>query len=253
MKVGDTMRNNLKHDIKEVVKDTSPDILESIKNSPRFKVPQKESKDSILSIFSPRSYRMAFGSLLMLVILITVFVLSPAEQTYAATITLDINPQIEISLDDDDNVIDINALNEDGETIVSQIGRYKRQSIDSVLGNMVKALESEGYLIDDTNYMIVSVECDNQEIKERIQSMVEQQIETEANHYQRQMHFIRDTYESNDEDQDIINQLAIEYNVSPPRMNLMYAIVALDDSYSYEDLAQLTPRSLYDIYQDLVE
>ncbi|MBQ6477035.1 MAG: hypothetical protein IJI43_01180 [Bacilli bacterium] len=63
-----------------------------------------------------------------------------------STITLDINPSIEIGLDKNNKVIKVKALNSDAKDIVSSV---KGKTLDKVLSNITNSLIDKGYGEDD--------------------------------------------------------------------------------------------------------
>ena len=59
-------------------------------------------------------------------------------------ITLDINPSIEMSLDNKDNVINVRALNDDAKKIVND--DYKGKTLDKTLDIMIEKLKDNGFV-----------------------------------------------------------------------------------------------------------
>lgn len=64
----------------------------------------------------------------------------------ASTITLDINPSVEINLDKEDKVISVVALNEDAKEITK--GIEKGNALDNAISTITANLVNEGYTKD---------------------------------------------------------------------------------------------------------
>ena len=70
-----------------------------------------------------------------------------------STITLDINPSVEINLDKKDNVISVVALNEDAKNIIDF--DYKGKSFDDIVSVIINNSIESGYVEDDRVVVIV--------------------------------------------------------------------------------------------------
>jgi ribosome-associated translation inhibitor RaiA len=244
--------NDFEKNIKQSLSENTPDVLNKIKQSHRFKIPEAPQKKSIFDVFKSRKFGYSFASAFMLVILAIVFINQPTEQIYASTVTIDINPQIEITLDEDDKVINVVALNDDGTDIVSNIGEFKRVNINTVLEHLVNELYNEGYLENTDNYMMVYVQGENIEIQERIQQMVEAKVLQEAQKYSRTLQFVRrNNLDYTPEELQQIKEISEEYNIHPGRIILIIEIRELDDSYTVLELKTMSVRELNMLYETL--
>lgn len=245
----DEFKNTLKNEFTE-----APDILHKIKSDPRFSLPEKPVKQSIFNIFKQPGFRYSFTSAFILVIMFVVMLNTSTEtQIYAATVTLDINPQIEIVLDEDEIVMEVNFLNDDGLEIFSRDIQYKGMTLDEVLELIVNRLDEEGIIIsDDENIVMVHVEGISEDVINTILGRVEARIQYEGTIRNKIMRVVRtNDIELDEQELTEIQQLQEEYNINPGRVILIYRILEMDDSYTVEDLMQLSMRELYALEQTL--
>ena len=92
----------------------------------------------------------------VLLIAIGVFSLMGQDKEAFAIVGLDVNPSIEISVDDNERVFHVDALNEEAEVVLSDLeltGTDLNTACHAVVGSMLV----KGYLSSDTNSILVSV------------------------------------------------------------------------------------------------
>ena len=248
------MNNDFKKEFKDALNHEVPDILNKIKSDNRFKVPEKPQKQSIFDIFKSKGVRYVFSSVFVIALLTILFLNSDTDnQVYASTVTMDLNPQIEILLDEDDIVIEVNVLNDDGDVVIDRNIEYRGKTLDEVLEYIVKRLSEENYLIEgEENYMMIYVDGINEQVKERVLARVQEKVNQEAMKYNRLMNFVR----TNDYDltpQEVLRaqRIAEEYNVNPGRAILIIRIRNLTDEYTVLQLSRMKIRDLYALEEQL--
>lgn len=77
--------------------------------------------------------------------------------TPAGVISLDVNPSIEYSINIFDRVLDISAVNDDGELILARMDEnaLRYHNVDEVVNATILALRESGYLADSTGNNVV--------------------------------------------------------------------------------------------------
>ena len=77
--------------------------------------------------------------------------------TPAGVISLDVNPSIEYSINIFDRVLDISAVNDDGELILARMDEnaLRYHNVDEVVNATILALRESGYLADTTGNNVV--------------------------------------------------------------------------------------------------
>ncbi|BCN32118.1 hypothetical protein bsdtb5_34130 [Anaeromicropila herbilytica] len=102
-------------------------------------------------------------------------------------VSLDVNPSIEYSVNRFDTVIDVKAVNEDGEAILSQIDlkELENKSIEEALSSTVDTIAENGYFSGTTDGGIVistsSADSEKSEelantLKETVEAQVEEKV-----------------------------------------------------------------------------
>ena len=86
----------------------------------------------------------------------------PAPQQVAARVTLDVNPSFEIELDDDDDTLDVKAKSKDAEAVLAKVDIKKKSASDALVA-IIDQLAQDGYLSDDQNSVLLSVEAESNE------------------------------------------------------------------------------------------
>jgi len=101
-----------------------------------------------------------------------------------STLTIDVNPSIEVSLNKKNKVLEVKALNEDSKSIVEDIN-INGKEIDKALEIMVDKLEEKGYIKEEDNAILINVESENRELRNIVETTIkevveEKEIETEV-------------------------------------------------------------------------
>lgn len=79
-------------------------------------------------------------------------------------VSLDINPSIEYTLNRQDRVLDVTAVNEDAEEIVAQLKEngVKKESLSEAISMTADLLQENGYITDEnTDYILINVASDD--------------------------------------------------------------------------------------------
>ncbi|WP_080874038.1 anti-sigma-I factor RsgI family protein [Oceanobacillus timonensis] len=78
-----------------------------------------------------------------------------------AYVAIDINPSIELELNDDFVVTNIHALNDSADQLIEEVSSIQNRTVNSVLTDIIRESEDQGLAADKT--MIVGVSCQNQD------------------------------------------------------------------------------------------
>lgn len=218
----------IKERINRTVRKITPDISQQIILDAKKKAYQKpEKKSSFFSLKPALVFAMS-----MLLLAVVVFN-RPAANVAASTIVLDVNPSIEISLDDSGKVIDVEGKNEDAILVIGEAS-FDGLTLEETLDVLVKALIDNGYLNDNANSILVTV--DNEDMTSTVLDMMNK-ILTEKD-------FSGSVLCQNLKDDPKLKELAQKYSISIGRAQLISEIVAMDDSYKIEELAKLNVHQL---------
>ena len=122
--------------------------------------------------------RIIIHSIICAILIIGIVVFLYWNNRIVSTITLDINPSVEINLDKNDNVISVVALNEDAKNIIDF--DYKGKSFDDIVSVIINNSIESGYVEDDRVVVIVHSDGNigNEDVKELvIKNFVDKGIE----------------------------------------------------------------------------
>lgn len=161
--------------------------------------------------------------LFILILLLVVIGYIFLNNRVVSTINLDINPSIEISLDKEDKVIKVKALNNDAKSIVSK--EYKNKTIDKTFELLVKKLIDNNYINNNNLDIILYIDgtIKTEDVTKKIEFIFgKQEIHTEL------------TIIDNITKEDIL--LAKKYNISPSKAAYINSIKEKNENIDIESL-----------------
>jgi len=248
-------QQNLKSKILESCNERTPDILSKIKNSSEFRIPVK-TKKSFSDYFSFKRLSYSLATIFILAIVVTlVFTSGPTTPVIASTITVDINPSVQITLDSDDNVINVTAINADGEEIVNRDVTYRGLSLDDVIEILIEKAYEKGFIIEanDENIILISIDSSNEQVRERLERQLEIKIRNEVNRYAQLVRVIKERNPNiTDEQIDNFTKIARNNHISLGKLLLIKKIIVLDETRDLEELKELSVKELYQIHYSLL-
>lgn len=96
-------------------------------------------------------------------------------QRVATTISLDVNPSIEITANESDEVIEIKALNEDAETIIEDLD-LESVDLDVAMHVIVGSMVRNGYIDEEKNAVLLAVENEDEAKQQELEALVMSEI-----------------------------------------------------------------------------
>ena len=102
-------------------------------------------------------FKLKWISVLTAILLVISFIPSYLNDDVYAYMSIDINPSFEIGLDQDLQVLDIEAMNEEAELIVQQIDQWKNQHVDNVTESIITKSRENGFLNEGQEIIITTV------------------------------------------------------------------------------------------------
>lgn len=107
--------------------------------------------------FQLNRLRLAFiSSAAAILFFITVIPQMMANPVYAY-MTIDINPSFEIGLNNELNVVSLDALNDDGENILQEYPNWQNQHVDEVTEVIISKSREQGFLVDGEEVLITTI------------------------------------------------------------------------------------------------
>lgn len=160
-------------------------------------------------------------------------------------IDFDVNPSIELKTNKKEEIIEANALNEEGKTILKDMDLEKVDldvGVNAIIGSMLK----NNYITEAQNSILVSVKNDD----ETKAKQLEERVSNEINELLKAQNINGAVLSQMYNDDDTVEKLAKENNVSEGKANLINKIInaGMKDSkgnaYTFDSLSKLSINEL---------
>lgn len=167
----------------------------------------------------------------------------------ATTVTLDVNPSIEIQASEDEIVQKVVALNKDAEIIIDGL-KFDGNSLEMTVNTLVSAMIENGYINETTNTLLLSVDSKNEDvgnaIKDKLSAEVTDLINTDAIHGS----VISQTVSADDEE---LSALASQYGITVGKAKLIQTIMKVNPDGDFSYYAELNITELNKIMNTTVD
>lgn len=245
------MKSKFEETMKHMMEEEVPDVLSSIKSDPRFHVPEKKSGFSLQFLYNKKIFAGVLSIFILTLVLIT-SINSFSEPVVASTVTIDINPSIVITLDENDYVINVTSLNDDGDEIVSKDIKYTGLTIDEVVTILVERLEESNYIVtsgDDYNIVLINVENSDSTKKEMLKELFSNKFNEKLSDKNAEFWVLdSDKIHVNDSEVNTFKENQQFINGSNAKFALIYRLTQIQDEYTVNELSMMSIRELYAIY-----
>ncbi len=246
---------NMKKHLKETFESEVPEVLHKIKASPQFRIPEKQNGFNLKNILN-RRFSLSMMSVFLVVLLAFVFV-NRQSTVVASTVTLEVNPSIVITLNDDDFVVSVTALSDDGREVVQRNIRYRGLTLEACIEILVERLNELGYVVtssDENNILLIEVDTERDDIRDRIEKKLEEKLQNELARYS-DSHWVLNSREIKEtltpEQKRLLLESELMEKYTLAKLSLIYRIHELDQAYLLRELANMPLRELYDLYIQL--
>lgn len=157
----------------------------------------------------------------------------------ASTVSLDVNPSIEIKVNRKERVLEVNARNEDAQKVIGDMvftGNDLDVTVNALIGSMLR----QGYLSDIANSILVSVDNTDTEkgaaLQKKLADEINSLLQTDA--------FIGAVLSQTVSADAELQKLADTYGITLGKAQLIQEIAAQSDLYTFEDLVRLSINEL---------
>ena len=174
------MKNkDIEHRIREEVKAATPDVFEKVAGA-------DISTDGNIKAFETgngksvrlKAARRGLAAACAAIVVGLGALIYSLNAVTDSSISIDVNPSIEIITNKRDKVIKVNALNEDAEKVIGAM-KLDDTGLDVTVNELVSAMVEYGYISADKRDILVTVENKNEEKAKSIRDRVDNDI-TEA-------------------------------------------------------------------------
>lgn len=166
----------------------------------------------------------------------------------ASVVSLDVNPSIELKVNQKEKVLACTPLNQEAEAVLSDMGGgadLKGTKLEVAVNAVVGALVSRGYLDSLSSAIMISVEDQDQDRAFRLRQELTGTVDTVLQSQSSGAAILSQTVDASDR----LEQQAMEHHISTGKANLVNQVIAQNDNLSFDMLAQLTIEELNDLIQ----
>ena len=161
-------------------------------------------------------------------------------QAVASTVSLDVNPSIQIDVNSRQRVLAVVPLNEDGKTVVGDMnfrGSDLEVTVNALIGSMLRS----GYLSEIANSILVSVKDNDTVRAEKLQQQLSAEIDALLETGGLSAAVLSQTVSAD----DTLTELAASNNITTGKAQFIRQMVSQNAFYSEEELARLSINDLY--------
>jgi hypothetical protein len=163
----------------------------------------------------------------------------------SSMISLDVNPSIEILTNRHNQVLEINAMNEDARKVLGKQD-FRLATLDTAVASIVTEVIDQGYLNNEKNVIMVSVENNNKEKAEMLADTLNLVIKKSASIHDMNPKILRQTLKKDKAAEEEAKKL----EVSIGKLKLMKKIEASSETLSVESLAEKSMTELLTIAEE---
>ena len=227
--------DRLERKIRQAVTHMTPDILDSVLadcKEQKGNIAMTENKKK-----NPWARRIA-GIAAALVLLVTgVFGAQRyAAGTVASTISLDVNPSVEIQVNQKEDVLAVTPLNDDGKVVVGDMD-FRGSSLDVTVNALIGSMLRNGYISELNNSILVSVDGKNtSELQARLSEEIAKLLRTSA--------FDGAVLSQTVAENSDLQAKADAYGITLGKAQLISRIIEKNPLHTFEELAPLTINQL---------
>ena len=226
--------------IRQAFSNTVPDIRDSILSD------CKSQKGAVIIMtdtnkrtFSPRRLAGIAAAFLLLIGGMAGFRTYRANYSVASTVSLDVNPSIEIQVNKKEEVLAVNPRNEDAQIVVGDMD-FKGSNLDVAVNALIGSMLRNGYLNELANSILISV--DNQDPAKSAE--LQERLANEINAVLQSGTFDGAVLSQSISADSKLRELADTYGITLGKAQLIQQITQQSAFYSFEDLVPLSINEL---------
>jgi len=226
---------DMEQKIREAYGHATPDLLKSVLSDC-----QEQKGTVIVMTQKKKNWAIRVGAIAAALVLIAglSFGLGAyrADHAVVSTISLDVNPSIELTVNRKERVLDATARNKDGEKILSGMeleGSHMDVAVNAILGSMLR----NGYLTDVANSILVSVDGKDA-------SQLQEKLTHQINSLLSGSNFTGAVLGQTLTKGAGLENLADENNISVGKAQLISQIIADNPQHTFDELAKLSINEL---------
>lgn len=177
------LTNRIQEGFFELAPDMFDKIMEATENPVRNEELNISDTKKIHSFYHSSQFRMLRRVAIFIFVIglgLGFGIFSSKEDESAYVLALDVNPSIQMELNNDYFVQKIVGLNADGENIIKKLTWEKNSSLEQTVGTITDKLVSEGYLRKDSGILITLIRKDESQDCEELKNILNQELEKDT-------------------------------------------------------------------------
>ena len=156
-----------------------------------------------------------------------------------ATVSLDVNPSVELQVNQKERVLNVKALNEDGRIIVGDMD-LSGSSLDVAVNALIGSMLQNGYLNELANSILISVDNDDPvrgaDLQARLSAEVDRLLQTDS--------FSASVLSQTVVRSSELQQTAEQYGITLGKAQLIQDILSRSTLHTFDELAPLSINEL---------
>ena len=156
-----------------------------------------------------------------------------------ATVSLDVNPSVELQVNRKERVLNVKALNEDGRIIVGDMD-LSGSSLDVAVNALIGSMLQNGYLNELANSILISVDNDDPvrgaDLQARLSAEVDRLLQTDS--------FSASVLSQTVVRSSELQQTAEQYGITLGKAQLIQDILSRSTLHTFDELAPLSINEL---------
>lgn len=231
------IENILKLEVEKEVPNVLDNILKSCKEG---KIEMKEERHF------PIKGILVFASFVLVGLLLGIMVFkNKSNNTFESRIIFDVNPSIELKVDDKNKITHVKAINNDGKKILNDMdlkGSNLNIGVNAIIGSMYK----NGYVNELKNSILVTVQNKDKNKANKLEEELAKEINDTLSIYKVEASVLTQEYDVD----EIIEKKSKEYGISEGKAELLEKIIAKKltnkngKEYTFDDLVDLNINEL---------
>ena len=219
-------------------------LFEAIKHTQKIMLDAKEAQVLPKVVEETKQKKHYFGWGLAGLAAIMVFALSfflfqnLQQQNVDATIYLDVNPSVEIQVNQKDKVLDVIPVNEDGRIIIGDMN-FKNSDLNVTVNALIGSMVRNGYLSELKNSVLISVDTNDKSRAEVLENKLTREIDGVLQESALQGAILSQAID----DAAAIQEKANTYHISNGKAKLIEEITN-NTYHEFEDLVDLSINDL---------
>ena len=155
-----------------------------------------------------------------------------------STVTLDVNPSIELCVNRSNRVLRVTPLNEDGETVIGTMN-LKNVDLDVAVNALIGSMMKNGYLSEISNSILITVDGSDELRSWELSAHVSAEVDSML-----KAGFPGAVLSQTATNDEMIRYLADSNSITVGKAQLIQTLIGKNPMYTFEELSKLTINEL---------